>query len=50
LACAIDPALERIEKEANPCPHHALADAKEQARWFAKYLAPVAGGATEKPE
>ena len=41
LACANDSALERIEKEANPCPHHALADAKEQARWFAHYLPAV---------
>lgn len=41
LACAIDPAMEKIEKEANPAPHHAMEDAKEQAKWYAKYLGAV---------
>lgn len=45
LACQMDPSLEKIEKEANPSPHHALEDAKAQARWFAKYLVPIVGGA-----
>lgn len=47
LACAINPALERVEKDANPTPHHALADAKEQARWFARYLPAVLGISAE---
>jgi len=41
LACSVDPAMKRIEESANPSPHHALEDAKEQARWFSKYLAPL---------
>jgi hypothetical protein len=41
LAIAIDPDMAKIEAEAGPCPHHALEDAKEQARWFARYLTPV---------
>lgn len=41
LACDINPELEKVERNANPAAHNALADAKEQAGWFARYLNPL---------
>lgn len=46
LACAIDPKMAEIEREAGDAGHHALTDAMQQATWFAKYLAPVLRGAS----
>ena len=40
LAMQHQPGIERIESE-NPLPHHALEDAKEQARWITAYLKAV---------
>ena len=48
LACALDPAMAKIEKDG-PAAHNALEDAKQQAGWFARYLAPVLRGAELKP-
>jgi len=42
LAKEIKPDADRIEVE-NPIPHHALEDAKEQAKWIAAYLKVIQG-------
>ena len=44
LACMVDPKMAEIEKVANPAAHHALADAQEQAEWYAKYLSTFSMG------
>ena len=41
LACHMSPALEKIERESTPVEHHALEDARQQAKWYARYLVPI---------
>ena len=40
LAMKREPGIEKVEAE-NPVPHHALEDAKEQARWISRYMKSV---------
>ena len=41
LAMARDARMADVEKTAPEVEHHALSDAREQAKWYAKYLAAV---------
>lgn len=41
LAIAREPNMAKIEQEAATIEHHALEDARQQARWYAKYLSAV---------
>ena len=45
LACSLDPECAKVEKDG-PAAHNALEDARQQARWFARYLTPVLRGAS----
>ena len=41
LAIARDADMAKIERESNSAEHHALFDAQQQARWYARYLSAV---------
>ncbi len=44
LALAKDPGMKRVEQDPAEVDHHALHDAKQQARWYAAYWKAVMGG------